>query len=280
MNIRAMEKKCLLFLIIVTLSLFLIACEALSATDYLAKHRDYLNRSLGQHEVTERRRMVYADESFYRVSISYARQNGDYRSITFSGAGNNGDADLARVILAEARRDSSFDLVESIASNYFPEEKISLPGSTNTIFDSRIRIHMSSEWRGRVNPYTSPSAVLDPYNGLFLYDMSPQVLTEKWGFIAWVSFSSADRDSYTQDVDSVKEMTRTLATYLNQDVVPIQFGFNKYYLEEDDLEIASSLGFYGYYDRPTDSFTLGYGIEQWPDDWFDAGTGRFTPLHI
>ena len=222
-----------IFFLVVVMAFPFFGCT--NRTDYLRRYGDFLNYSLGDFTVLEKRtRNAGVLYRSWVWDLQFTRQNGEERIFRID---NN--QPLHSSIIWGGALGIMRDSLQSIASNYFTLEELQRESSSDT------RVFLWSGPRERI-----PSTlVLDPQNGLQLYSVTSQELVANWGFALEVECRTCDWENYTNLIKRLKTMTRTLSAYLEQDEILLRF-----ILSDSQGFTLEDISFGGIYNRQTDTF--------------------------
>jgi len=240
-------KKCIAFLIVVSLFTFFSGCSD-HGEDYLRRYQRFLSYSLGEHQVIIDGEIRTFGEpapkhKTYRIwELEFTRQNGEERNFWFT------DGDFARQVLSYAIYIARGDIKREVASRYFDEELIvtgRMPIDSANIIVPRADTVVLVLGRIDLDRY-SFSRVSNSRNGLRLYSITPQELVSDWGVLFSVSVSTSDYENYADILEQFKALTRTLADYLEQDEMQVFF----------TLRGNDEISFRGIYNRQADTFEV------------------------
>ena len=229
--------------------------------NHLRRHQDigryerFLSYSLGEFEIITAGEIRSAGgdpnwKEWMEWEIQFTRQNGKERNFLFTDQNPFGWS-----VLNHAMSMAREDIQREVASQYFSIEELT---------DGSGRMLSNSTWGNVVSPGAGTvvsvfgshpntrqlvscpqfyDRVLNARNGLRLYSVTPQELVSDWGFIFQVVVQTDDFENYADLIERFKAMTRTLATYLEQDQIQISFRFD-----------PPGMSFGGIYNRQTDTF--------------------------
>jgi len=205
--------------------------------NYLRRYEAYLAYSLGDFTVLGQRfRSSGTLNRSIEWQLQFTRQNGETRLFTV----DNGQA-LAQSVVWGGAQGIIQDALAGKAAGYFAPEELDRDTQTPT------QIFL---WTGPIGDRRSDnSRVIDPQSGLRLYSVSPQELVAHWGFNLDIDVRSRDYANRADIIDRLKEMTRTMAAYLEQDDVIVRFT-----LSNSQGRHLQDLSFIGIYSRPDDAF--------------------------
>ena len=259
--------------------------------DFLENYSAFLDYSLGEYtllETTRGRRGAsmgfWANNVIYQIwRLEYTDHDGETRIFRFT----NGDrlGGMENQVLAIAREIGNDTLRRDIVYNYFAPEEYNFRNRGSCYIEPSFRdlpyrpkefnVELPTLVEVRMHTPQEVSNVLSTESGLQLYSVTPHKLIAEWGFSVSISLSTNDYENYVDQRERFKEMTRTLADYLELDEIRVSFvlrHLRTVRLEDGrtssqpckiiSREYAAEISFFGVYNRRTDTFEVTTRQEQ------------------
>jgi len=254
-------KKYVAFFLAVLLIIFNSRPAPTFSEDYLIRYGRFLNYSFGEFAVVVDGEI----ESLWEISpktwtvweLQYIHQNGEERNFRFSRNNNlNGTnySYFGRQVLRHAMLNVGYKIEKEIARQYFmDEELVDIVVLQDNSFNTQVvRQNSVVQIMGRFPISRRRADVLNHRNGLRLYSITSQELVSEWDVEFGISLIIRDYENYEEMIGQLKEMTRAMSAYLEQDQVQIFVRFR-----DSNFDDAPSFNdFRGIYNRKTETFEI------------------------
>lgn len=230
----------------------LSACTEHYKTDYIRKFDDYLDYSLGDYKVVEKEQVEWRADPLplrgtgYRWVLAFTDDRGMERKFGFLNYGYTKGGDAAN--FGYAVRDYAAELgqeqiVSEILLAHFQPEEVGWDAyKTNS---SHLSVAVLDEYISHDSEYYA--RFVDRKKGISLKSVTPEQLVNDWDILYEIEFftSLEDEVQRKQLIAKAEDVLRDYAKYVNNyDLLPVEINGEE-----------TSDGYYGTYDRETDTFT-------------------------
>jgi len=186
---------------------------------------------LPQDQINVRLTVVQNDDLSFEGS--YHKQTDTFEIIT----------NEERRAVWEALSRSRWQIIKDVGVNYFTEEELTTPSP----FPMRVTINHSFSLR-EIQDFHSFKEIGREAN-ICLSSVTPQELVAYWDITYSVHVDVTDYEKHSEAFESLLDMVKTLAVYLEQDEVSFSFLVNL-------VDVRDSLSYRGVYHKQTGSFNL------------------------
>lgn len=248
-----MRRYICLLLLIILLALVTIGCSEHYKTDFLKKFDSYLQYSLGEFEVIDKQEIKWRADPLpvsgtgIQWVVNFTDDRGIEREFKFRNYGytQGGDpSNFGYAVMEYAVSLGKEQVITDVLLKYFHPEEIGL--QENRTNETKTSVLVMNEYPLKGDDYYVN--FVHPKKGLQLKSIHPKQLVQEWGASYGFKFNTIiddDDDQMKELIAKIEQALRDYAKYVDDyDLLPVEVQGENY----DD-------GYYGTYDKETDTFT-------------------------